>query len=748
MANEWRAWGLALMGWAVVLGAAGQCSQASAAHLAPLARFTPEYPNLVYNASFEIPDWFDAQSCQFWQPRAFAICDASVSHSGRASLKFSGPCGGYTFQELDLVPATEYELSAWVKSQSASKGAVVIKYIQLRPSGMELAALPAPAAVESSKWVRLHGRFKAPADHRTGWVRLDAALSKGQAVWVDDLELKPVAGQVAAAPAPSIVPPGGVLPGEQIVQMKSALPDGVIRYTIDGSDPHAFSTQYTGPFWLAGSATVRARVFHGGYKPSAVTAARFELRPVLGPGVPIAPVHYGQDVQQWWAGHPYNPKSLEAFTGEVQSPQPRIDVAKVRDEHPDSLTGGIEEALSMLPREGGTLWLPKARGPYVIRKPLQRAQSYYKFRASVLVLRRSNIHFLSDGAVIRSEVPGEEAEPGHPSEVLAFCSMEYADHGRLQHPSRNFYFHDLVFDGGGTSAAALRFTHCCDVLIDDCTFRNFKNFASGLLNVTSKSDNVWARRCTFEGASPFAVYFDGVHNGGLVDCTFGPGLTQGGFLGFTNNDMAPYSASQRTCQYVVISGCTFAGPGREAVLITGANSLIVANQLEGSFGTFVHQQGRGQSNVLPYLRYRGSGIKVIDNRLRQVRTLALFSGDVIQNDAFAPQITEVRGNHAESAEALAAFDPVSPDAALFNRDSRIAGVEVRDNEVAGASLPQIRINATAADRLSDVHIEHNIFRGPGGHLLADLKGRPVQDAALDLHDNRIESRLLVPSGRR
>ena len=73
------------------------------------------------------------------------------------------------------------------------------------------------------------------------------------------------------------------------------------------------------------------------------------------------------------------------------------------------------------------------------------------------------------------------------------------------------------------------------------------------------------RSSTFSG-SMWGVYWDGVHNGGILDCRF-PGPYQGGpILIMTNNDMACFSPTQRNAQYIVIAGCEFRG-GRVAATL-------------------------------------------------------------------------------------------------------------------------------------------------------------------------------------
>jgi len=69
------------------------------------------------------------------------------------------------------------------------------------------------------------------------------------------------------------------------VSMTTTTAGGVIRYTIDGTDPVATSKEYSGPFDLAASATVRAATFATGMNTSAVASASYSVYPPQVPGI-------------------------------------------------------------------------------------------------------------------------------------------------------------------------------------------------------------------------------------------------------------------------------------------------------------------------------------------------------------------------------------------------------------------------------------------------------------------------------
>lgn len=693
---------------------------------APHAR---DYPNLLENASFETPDWLDPDQAELWNWRPkLTARDTTVAHGGRASLRIAGPSRDYTFRkDVVLRPKTEYVLSGHFKT-AATKG-----------KGVWLEYLPGyartPAVRQTDAWQRVETRFTTPAEVRDGMVRIVWDLAEGETAWADDLRLEPADGTVPPAPAPKMSPAGGTFQGPVHVELSTDLAGASIYYTVDGSDPTIFSTRYAAPFRLTGPTTVRARVVHAGHREGPRAEARFDLEPRLGPGVPFAPVGWGQDVEAWWSRHIYNPASPASWRGPVVSPQPRVNVADVRDAHPQTTTAGIEEALARLPRSGGTLWFPRDRGPYVVTQRPRKILDYYEVGGAILILRRSHLHFLSDGAVLRY---AGEADPmlasGNLAGILNFASLEIQDRHVLERPIEDFYFRGLVFDGGGKAPAGVSFRHSSDVLFEECEFRNFARKAPGhpgLICGNTVIDNLWVRNCRFrDGRNGF--FCDGLHNGGLLGCEFGPDLG-GDVLLFTNNDMAPLSASQRSCQYIVIEGCRFAGHKQNAILMTAANVLIRNNTAQGPLGVFVGQTGRGKSNIKHFLEYDGAGIKILDNGIAQAVTFLSLVNDVAQHTRNELQM-EVRaaGNRVGDVQNLLVLDPAGGGDKLNRASARIERVRIEGNQFGGAG-PAVRVSAEAVDRVRDVRINKNAFSGPRPKI-TDLKGQPLSAPGVLIED--------------
>ena len=76
---------------------------------------------------------------------------------------------------------------------------------------------------------------------------------------------------------PVIFPAGGNYAVEQTVTITCATEEATIRYTLDGSEVSELSPQYTGPFELRYSATVKARGFKGASIPSETATAVFRI---------------------------------------------------------------------------------------------------------------------------------------------------------------------------------------------------------------------------------------------------------------------------------------------------------------------------------------------------------------------------------------------------------------------------------------------------------------------------------------
>jgi hypothetical protein len=88
-------------------------------------------------------------------------------------------------------------------------------------------------------------------------------------------------GELFDAAPPEIVP-GDTLafsPAAVRVALRSPMSGGVIRYTLDGSDPDRASPAYAGPFSVGSSTVVSARVYRDGFGASGIARADIRIVP-------------------------------------------------------------------------------------------------------------------------------------------------------------------------------------------------------------------------------------------------------------------------------------------------------------------------------------------------------------------------------------------------------------------------------------------------------------------------------------
>jgi hypothetical protein len=142
-------------------------------------------------------------------------------------------------------------------------GALTTTWAQI--SGPAPATIVAPSSPATAITVTVPGvyNFELTAD--------DGALSSSDVVVVTVLEA------TQSLPAPSITPAAGTYAGPVEVTMSTTVVGATIRYTTDGTEPTASSSQYDGPFVLDALASVRARVFSTGLDPSPVAVADYVI---------------------------------------------------------------------------------------------------------------------------------------------------------------------------------------------------------------------------------------------------------------------------------------------------------------------------------------------------------------------------------------------------------------------------------------------------------------------------------------
>lgn len=123
------------------------------------------------------------------------------------------------------------------------------------------------------------------------WV-LDGIVRQGNA---------PTIPMLQSAAAPVIDPNGGTFTGKQTVTITCATEGARIYYTLDGSDPTADSTLYTGAFTLTESATVKAIAVKDGCTASEIVTAAFTKDKPAIVFVDVAEDAWYYDAVQWAA---------------------------------------------------------------------------------------------------------------------------------------------------------------------------------------------------------------------------------------------------------------------------------------------------------------------------------------------------------------------------------------------------------------------------------------------------------------
>lgn len=695
----------------------------------------PAYPNLLNNYSFEAPRHARRMHlATVWGHLGkLAVRHESIARTGSSSMMFTGE--EKVLQSLTLKPDTEYILSAWMKADSAGFHDASLSLESGRnPSTVLVKSDPVELGQE---WTQVRVSVKTPEDAGRYAFCVTASPKDGARVWVDDVSLAPADGNLDIPPAPQIIPDGGTFTGPATVTLKTDYPQAVIRYTLDGMEVTRYSTMYKGPINLNSSGTLRAKVFHDAAREGEEAKARFTLEPVTAPGVPFYAVDWEKPVQEWWKQHVYNPESPN-FVKDIVSPMPRVNVADVRDANPDTNTAGILEALAQLPETGGTLWFPKDRGPYVISKPSEEVLDQYRAQAQVPILRRSNIHLLSDGAEIVGEGPV----------MFVFASMNYRERrDMLQNPITNFYVNGLVFNGLGKACSAFWFLNAHNVLVEDCVFRGFTRRVDifsdheQVLLARGGCDNFWVRHCRFE-AGAHGTNMDGIFNGGVIDNYFGPELTRGAVRFQMNTDMNPtarmHSPVMRISRYVVVANNTFEGRNaaasenavhtRDAILGAFADTLLVGNRVN-NYSTFLSFQ----ANIMPAHNwphfFPGGGLRIIDNTLINVPNL-LHGRWQLMPAVEGTENMVFENNKATGVDTLMTFDQLR---------GPMHDIVLRKNRLSGPNLPQIVLPAENVGDIRNTLLINNIFEGKPRPMVVNENHKPVNAPGITLKDNSLSN---------
>jgi len=143
--------------------------------------------NLLLNGSFEVvnANWIEEQLDQ----GVSLNYDSTVAHTGDKSIKLTGIATQPVLsQAVVLQPNTNYELSAWVKTEQIKGAGISIQFVQ---SGITTLVDPDPFPVFGTKdWTRVAVNFTTPAVVMPGRAEIImSSLIEGGTAWIDDFSL-------------------------------------------------------------------------------------------------------------------------------------------------------------------------------------------------------------------------------------------------------------------------------------------------------------------------------------------------------------------------------------------------------------------------------------------------------------------------------------------------------------------------------------------------------------------------------
>lgn len=319
-------------------------------------------------------------------------------------------------------------------------------------------------------------------------------------------------------------------------------------------------------------------------------------------------VPYGQDVENWWSQHVFNPNSPN-YDPEIISPANQVTL------NPGE---SINTAVDNLPEEGGTIILnPGTYSSFQIRK-------------------RRNIHIIApDGATITGANSAHGTNLSYHDFVVAIRVNQDPEHvdDFINKKTKNIYIKGITFDGGGSVTDAFSANCAEGVLVENCTIQNIKAHPTypnhiGTVGGEMGTNNLWWRNCTFKCYTPdpsgWALYHDGVHAGGCIDCFFENGFNEGACLLLVNDDYTydidgdnEYEQNEvRKTEYFVIYGCDFKAGLSRGASMSCANCLIMNCTAQGSFlNSFVRINPKS-SIIYPQNKYYFYGNKLIGNNVQ------------------------------------------------------------------------------------------------------------------------------------
>ena len=157
-----------------------------------------------------------------------------------------------------------------------------------------------------------------------------------------------------------------------------------------------------------------------------------------------------------------------------------------------------------------------------------------------LILDKSNVH------IICADLNGNPPAPGQKARLIGCVRLylfedfdkSYNDRTRINTPSHNYYFKNIVFDGDN-DWYAFSVQSVYGTLLDSCEFVNCNTFNRGLhdgnIRTVGNTKGFWMIDCKFNDGCMVAC-LDGSHDVGYVGCSIGSNFANPSMVFFTNDD--------------------------------------------------------------------------------------------------------------------------------------------------------------------------------------------------------------------
>ncbi len=319
-------------------------------------------------------------------------------------------------------------------------------------------------------------------------------------------------------------------------------------------------------------------------------------------GVPSVDPNYGQDVRTWWASHPLNPNAPGGIPiGAVPNgPGPVISLPA---------GGNLAATIQSTSCTSGCTIVLADGATYGINAHVNNIDHVH-----VISNRGSTIQ----GYLGISRCDGAWNYAQYDLDVVSNSQTTSAAYNGgtarqcFSNPVRDWYFKNITWDGaGGTYRTALDLATARDVVCDGCTFQNYDRtnttYEVGAWSGDRGVNNLWCRGCHFVSGPRMAIFWDGLHGGGVINSTFDPNFyamyidvsVNDDYTVDLNGDGVYQLNEQRNGQYVVFASNVFNNPSStvyEGLNIKAMQSLVQANTVSGGF------PGNGTTSY-DFLRY-------------------------------------------------------------------------------------------------------------------------------------------------